>query len=265
MKKWFGLIVSVGLLAFSASPAGAVDFNFSGQISGTEPTQTGRIFRADPGSTCDAPTTASLTDNMQQFNYDSFTYTQGATASCVTVTVTQTQCTGDLPHVHVVAYLGSFNPANPLQNHLANIGASPPNTGAPKSFSFNLDAGQTVVIVVSEASTNVACTYNGTISGLTTGALPVTFRFLAAARTSAGVSMRWSTASELELLGFHVYRQVNGKRVRVNRTLIAAKGSGGYTFLDRKAPKGKSVRYWLQVVNLDGSRSWYGPARVSAR
>ena len=59
------------------------------------------------------------------------------------------------------------------------------------------------------------------------------------------------------------YRRVSGKRTRVNTTVIAGKGGGLYSFLDRKAPKSKTVRYWIQAVNMDGSRSWYGPARVS--
>lgn len=65
------------------------------------------------------------------------------------------------------------------------------------------------------------------------------------------------------MLGFNVYREVNGTRVRANSKLIAGKGRGLYSFLDRRAPKGKTVRYWIQAVNLDGSRSWHGPARVS--
>ncbi len=39
-------------------------------------------------------------------------------------------------------------------------------------------------------------------------------------------------------------------------------GAGSYSFLDRRAPKGTSVRYWIQEVAVDGSRIWYGPARV---
>ena len=91
-----------------------------------------------------------------------------------------------------------------------------------------------------------------------------TMRSLSASRAapSGHVNVRWRTASELDMLGFNVYREVNGKRTRVNTKLIAGKGRGLYSFLDRKAPKGKSVRYWIQAVNLDGSRSWYGPARV---
>ena len=94
-------------------------------------------------------------------------------------------------------------------------------------------------------------------------ATAVTLRSLSAVRGAKGVTVRWRTASEVETLGFHVYREVNGKRVRVNRTLIAGKGRGSYSFLDPGAPRGKTVRYWIQEVAADGSRSWYGPARVA--
>ncbi len=56
-----------------------------------------------------------------------------------------------------------------------------------------------------------------------------------------------------------------GKRVRVSAKLIASMGCSLYSFVDRKAPKGTSVRYWIRALNLDGSRSWYGPTRVIRR
>jgi len=61
-----------------------------------------------------------------------------------------------------------------------------------------------------------------------------------------------------------VYWERSGKRVRVDRRTIAAKGSvagARYSFLDRRAPKGK-VRYRLQAVGTDGSRTWYGTVSV---
>lgn len=100
-------------------------------------------------------------------------------------------------------------------------------------------------------------------ANVTQVALAARFRSLTASATRRGVLVRWQTASEVDTLGFHVYRQVTSKRVRLNTKLITAKGRGGYSFLDRKAPKAKTVRYWVQVVNLDGTRSWYGPARVA--
>lgn len=90
----------------------------------------------------------------------------------------------------------------------------------------------------------------------------VTFRSLSATSVRDGVLVRWKTASETDTLGFNVYRQINGKRARANTRLIAASGRGSYSFLDRKAPSTPRVRYLIQVVNVDGTRSWYGPARV---
>ena len=61
---------------------------------------------------------------------------------------------------------------------------------------------------------------------------------------------------------------MNGERVRLNKRLIPAANlpSGrAYSYLDRTARRGKNARYWIQAVNLDGSRSWYGPARVARR
>jgi hypothetical protein len=92
-----------------------------------------------------------------------------------------------------------------------------------------------------------------------------TFTSMSAKRTARGVVVRWRTASEIDTLGFLVYRQVEGKRIRVTRTLIPAKSAASgsaYSYLDRRAPKGKALRYWIQQVAVDGSRSWYGPARV---
>lgn len=98
----------------------------------------------------------------------------------------------------------------------------------------------------------------------TTAPTAVTFRSLFAGRTPNGVAIRWRTASELGILGFHVYRDVNGRRARLTKRLIAPKRSSGgsYSFLDRNAPRAPSVRYWVQEVGLDGSRTWYGPIRV---
>ena len=94
----------------------------------------------------------------------------------------------------------------------------------------------------------------------------VTFSSLAAMRSRRGVVVRWRTASEVDTLGFHVYRQAGQRRIRVTDRLIAVHGSpsgGSYGFVDRRAPKRGTLRYWLQAVALDGSRIWHGPVRVT--
>jgi hypothetical protein len=96
--------------------------------------------------------------------------------------------------------------------------------------------------------------------------LAVTFASFSAARTASGVRLRWRTASEVETLGFNVFRRVRGTRVKVNRRIIPSRASVGgavYSFLDRRAPRNaRGLRYWLQVIDLDGTRTWKGPIRV---
>jgi hypothetical protein len=79
------------------------------------------------------------------------------------------------------------------------------------------------------------------------------------------VTLRWRTASELATLGFNLYRGSRAHRARVNRKLIAAhRGSGGhvYAYRYRLRAGARTSLYWLQVVDVDGSRSWFGPARA---
>jgi hypothetical protein len=87
---------------------------------------------------------------------------------------------------------------------------------------------------------------------------------LATARTGNRIRIRWRTSSEVETLGFNVYRQHSGRLVRLNPTLIPTVFGGttsghAYSWLDRDAPRG-AARYRLQAVGLDGTRTWMGAA-----
>ncbi len=106
---------------------------------------------------------------------------------------------------------------------------------------------------------------NGLVTITFDAPLAVRLRSLSATRSARGVLVRWSTASELDTAGFHVYRELRGKRVRVTKALVPA-NRRSHSFLDRRAPAAGTVaRYWLLEVSLDGSRSWYGPARAVSR
>jgi len=100
-------------------------------------------------------------------------------------------------------------------------------------------------------------------------AAAVQFSSFNATASKKGVQLRWRTGSEVDTLGFNIYREVKGKRVKVNRSLIASASIGGtaghsYSYLDRLGLKAKAPRYWLQVVGLDGKRTWHGPTRVGS-
>jgi hypothetical protein len=98
--------------------------------------------------------------------------------------------------------------------------------------------------------------------------LAATVTSFAARPLARGVLLRWRTGAEAETLGFHVYRQGTGKRVKATRGLIPARGSlsgATYSYVDRRAPRAARLRYWLQVVDVDGSRTWRGPIRVRTK
>lgn len=91
----------------------------------------------------------------------------------------------------------------------------------------------------------------------------LSFTGKAAGRT--GVKLTWRTASEVDTVGFNVWRLTARGKTKVNRSLIPARGNAGgarYSFVDSTARPGVSYKYRLQVVNRSGSRAWYGSARV---
>jgi hypothetical protein len=95
----------------------------------------------------------------------------------------------------------------------------------------------------------------------------VTVASTSAVRTSRGVSVRWATGTESGLLGFRVYRQDGPRRVQVNAHMLPAYGSftgRQYSVLDRRAPQGRALKYWIAAVHFDGTTTWHGPALVSS-
>ena len=99
-----------------------------------------------------------------------------------------------------------------------------------------------------------------------TSPLAVTVVSFTAHRAGKGVLLRWRTGTEVNELGFNVYRQQGARRVRVNRRLHPALGAmtgSSYSYRDRRAPQHRALRYWLQDVAVDGTRTWHGPVSVS--
>ncbi len=86
-----------------------------------------------------------------------------------------------------------------------------------------------------------------------------------------GTHLEWSAGYEPRSIGFRVYREVDGNKVLVSPDLIAGAALWGgprvslvadrtYSWWDGYAPTG--TRYWIQELELDGSRTYYGPMLV---
>ncbi len=113
----------------------------NGNLDSGDATQTGRLNRFSPASSCGTvKANPGLFATTGARAFDSYTFTNGGGDACVTVSLNNPNGTT----AFAVAYAGSFNPANPSANYLADMGSSATNA----SMSFDVAAGQTVVIVV---------------------------------------------------------------------------------------------------------------------
>src|SRR5208337_1438194 len=83
------------------------------------------------------------------------------------------------------------------------------------------------------------------------------------------VVLTWKTGGEAHNLGFNVYREQNGNRVRMNPSLIAGsallmtgalpKHAGrSYAWIDPSAEVA-GASYWLEDVDVNGTRTMHGP------
>jgi hypothetical protein len=89
-----------------------------------------------------------------------------------------------------------------------------------------------------------------------------------------GVLLRWHTGYEVDNLGFHIYREENGKLYRLTpepvagSAFLAGKGTAlgaghSYSWWDAGlSPQSSSLRYWLKDIDLSGKHTMHGPVEV---
>jgi uncharacterized repeat protein (TIGR01451 family) len=86
------------------------------------------------------------------------------------------------------------------------------------------------------------------------------------------VVLIWKTGGESHNLGFNVYREQNGNRVRMNPSPIAGSAlqmtgalpkhaAKTYAWIDPSA--GTAGSYWLEDIDVNGTRTMHGPVSVS--
>jgi hypothetical protein len=92
--------------------------------------------------------------------------------------------------------------------------------------------------------------------------------FFARARLNR-VVVRWQTASEIDNIGFNLYRaeSADGPRVQLNQGLIPSLSPGSatgadYRFVDRNVEVGHTYFYWLEDVDIHGVATLHGPVKV---
>ena len=96
--------------------------------------------------------------------------------------------------------------------------------------------------------------------------LAVDLAAFSAAVQEGGVLLTWETATELDNLGFNIYRagSPDGELIRLNDRLIPSQAPGSatgasYSFLDETAAAGQTTYYWLEDVDVNGVATKEGP------
>jgi hypothetical protein len=159
-----GFVVLSTLAGSSAAIAqSSCPFTATGALDPTDPNQTGRLFRDEPGNTCAANQPCATFDAIpRDFDMYTFATPPGPTAACVTVNITN-NC-GGAASLQSAAYMPTFNPAALCLNYLGDIGATP-NAGFAKNYSFNVPPASTFVVTVNEAGTLACPSYQIDVTG----------------------------------------------------------------------------------------------------
>jgi hypothetical protein len=84
------------------------------------------------------------------------------------------------------------------------------------------------------------------------------------------ITVEWTTASEVDVVGFNLYRSESpdGLYTQVNPALIPGSNDpvtgGKYRYVDSNVAPGRTYYYKLEDVDLNGAKTMHGPIEVRA-
>jgi CSLREA domain-containing protein len=98
----------------------------------------------------------------------------------------------------------------------------------------------------------------------------VEFAGMSATTYDGATLLEWRTGFEVSNLGFNLYRDLNGKRTRINPSILAGSAlitgpataltaGQSYKWVDYNADDASASSYWLEDIDINGARSWHGP------
>ena len=167
MKRFIQAAALSTALLIAATPAWA-DANFAATLDNATTQSGGRIIRNAVPSACGAAKAyPGLNDATPGRGFDAYTVTNNSgSTQCYTATLTQSASL-----LHVVAYLGAYDPSNVQTNYLGDSGSSLPVS----PFGIDVPNGATVTFVVHEVTVGggLGEAYTLDIVGLMTPAVTI--------------------------------------------------------------------------------------------
>ena len=99
--------------------------------------------------------------------------------------------------------------------------------------------------------------------------MAITLAAFEAQQQGRDVRVTWETATEVDNLGFNVYRSAGqrGTQIKLNANLIPSQSPGAstgatYEFVDETVASGVTYYYWLEDVDSYGASTMHGPVSV---
>jgi uncharacterized repeat protein (TIGR01451 family) len=180
------------------------------------------------------------------------------------VSTTQGSCTYTVATTTVNCPLGSISVGG-LVIVTINVNAS--------TFSSGTTATNTATVSATTSDPNGTNNSSTAISTIQSPTAVQLVSFRALPRSDGSTVLEWKTREEVRNLGFNVYREDATGRHRLNPGLIAGSAlvlrysqpqhaAKTYLWLDRQPASGAS--YWLEDVDLDGSKNSHGPAQFES-
>jgi len=173
-----------------------------------------------------------------------------------------------------------FNKGDPCINLLAaGDDTACATNGLLSAITISLGPGHFVVVVAAFSdSFNIDGSYNLFVNVPAAGCAVVSeptaveMESFTATGYDDGTLLEWRTGLEVKNLGFNVYREVGGRRSRLNEQILGGSAlrvgpstslrtGSPYSWTDT-SPAGKKTRYWLEDIGLDGQSTWHGPFSI---
>lgn len=153
------------------------------------------------------------------------------------------------------------------------VGAGSNRNGAWTYHQADLDAyaGQTIYLLFEAADATPATTVVEAavddVQITLSGPLAVTLDHFTAQVGRGHVALEWATVSEMNNLGFNLYRSQSESGARQALGFIPSQAPGSsqgfvYSWRDSDVAPGNTYWYWLEDVDTAGRRTLHGPASV---